>query len=80
MNSIVKLHLVTLSTGKPHPLAENPVLLIPDRFSWMGPLFTLSGDYLCAISALESCDDDTAVWVWNWKTGKLHIVCLFSLH
>jgi len=76
ITSSVKVHLLKLSDGKPHPRAQNPLLeykipLTPTERGWglevviwenrLGCLFT---------SALENEWVDTLV-VWDWTTGDL---------
>lgn len=77
MNRAVEIRLFSLSTGQPHPLAENHLLNIPDYATKRGFMLTLAGHYLCVVDAFESCGETTRLWVWNWKTGKLHLVRVY---
>ncbi|KAF9267047.1 hypothetical protein L218DRAFT_955523 [Marasmius fiardii PR-910] len=73
--SKVDLCLYQFSTGKPHPLAKQPVLDIVSKELDLGaPVVNceIVGDYLALVISywlipMGPCE----VIVWNWKTGKV---------
>ncbi|KAG7085483.1 hypothetical protein E1B28_003046 [Marasmius oreades] len=69
-----ELSLYQLSTGKPHPLAKQPVLEVMREESQLGaPVVNceIVGDYLALIVSFWFPIGPCEVFVWNWKTGNV---------
>lgn len=77
--SIINIHLLSLSSGGPHPLAEKPCFHVqPELVEWDGPTVSVAGDFLRVSNTDDASGENSDIWVWNWKTGKLHLVCVYS--
>lgn len=80
----VKVHLLKLSDGKPHPRARNPLLeyeipLIPTLNGWRLEVVIWENRLGCLFtSALEDEWVDSLV-IWDWTTGDLVRVRSISL-
>ena len=75
MVSGANIHLLTLSTGLPHPQAQQQVLhLTLAASSPDGTSISVSGNLLGVMSAAELCIDSTELHVVNWRTGETRLV------
>ncbi|KAF8973551.1 hypothetical protein BDZ97DRAFT_1775683 [Flammula alnicola] len=67
-----RLHLRSLSTGKPHPLAKNAVLSLPQVESDIEVSYNIQifGD-LIGVYFFPSSIPENEVGLWDWKTSEL---------
>lgn len=66
-----------MSTGQPHPLPQQCVLDISNSSEMQSCALTLAGQYLCAMKKPAYQGGSNEMWVWNWRTGELHMVCAY---
>jgi hypothetical protein len=63
-------HVLSLSTGRPHPLAANDGLVeMPEGRTIFAGASGLCGDYIGA-TAYSPSEKSTYLVLWNWKTGE----------
>ncbi|KAF8167746.1 hypothetical protein B0H34DRAFT_682904 [Crassisporium funariophilum] len=70
-----RVHLRTLSNGKPHPLARDaPVLSLPQVTEEGSVSYTIqiSGNFL-AVHFCPNTIGENELAIWNWKTGVLQV-------
>ena len=79
------LHLLSLSTGKSHPLAScSTIQLCAVRWVLARPnaAVEIIGDYIIVLLpdawAIPGDGNDDELYIVNWKTGSNTLVCLFS--
>ena len=82
----IKIHLMSLSTGEPHPEVSTPIpayTISPDRgnYAWITMRewcynIRVHGDYLgIFFENVYGGDLGTReLCVWNWRTGELRMV------
>ena len=73
--STYRIFLFALSTGQPHPLSANEGVLClePSRRHSLGnSKHEISGDFLGMITQRSDVFDDR-LFIWNWKTGIIHV-------
>lgn len=83
----VKIHLIKMSTGEPHPVASQPVIGVP-RMPFLPGNCSVSieivGDTLGVLFNLSrflhghGAGAAITFLLYNWKTGKLRLVSLPS--
>ncbi|KAG8779045.1 hypothetical protein FRC12_024675 [Ceratobasidium sp. 428] len=77
INRVQKIHLRSLQTGLPHPLAEVPVITSIDRSNLMFTSHSLQivGPYMTLLSS-DTFRVSARSWVsvWDWTTGILMTV------
>ncbi|KAG6844656.1 hypothetical protein H0H87_005107 [Tephrocybe sp. NHM501043] len=74
--NVIEIHLLQLSTGKPHPLAKNPVLFISEtRASQPSMLIEIVGDHLVLVMSQHTPHFHflDSLRVFEWKTGVLKL-------
>ena len=79
--SSYSIFLFALSTGQPHPLSANGGVLHlePSRRPSLGnSKHELSGDFLGMITQSSDVFDDR-LFIWNWKTGIVHVKMVLFL-
>ncbi|KAG6825958.1 hypothetical protein H0H92_001725 [Tricholoma furcatifolium] len=77
--NIVQMHLIQFSTGKPHPLAQQPVLTVEESALTHAPtVIGVVGDHLVAILGGSSYDRSVhdRFYILEWKTGIVKLVRL----
>ena len=84
-NMTLEMRLLSLSTGQPHPLAEQPVIFIATKSLPLGIYgihIEVIGDFLIYLVTLEEWVRDQDVFsLVRWKMGEVHIVSLsFTAH
>ncbi|KAG6856317.1 hypothetical protein H0H87_005597 [Tephrocybe sp. NHM501043] len=69
----VEVHLLQFSTGKPHPLAREPVLFVRKAHgpTAAGVGIEIVGDYLALITTPSSTELAARFCVFAWKTGNI---------
>jgi hypothetical protein len=79
----INLHLLSLTTGLPHPQARTPLISVnyDGRVGRLGVRADISQDLLGFMAHLEFFEGISELWVWNWKCGTLYLVshCLVSV-
>lgn len=70
-----RVHLLQLSTGKPHPGAQYPII---DGQTWSDCEIEIQGSILAILSREESFASYGHLQVWNWRTGASHPVSKLS--
>ena len=73
----VKLYVLSTTTGKQHPLAQQPILELPASEIGVFTAIRIRED-LCAV-AMNSGRTAYRIFVWHWKTGECLAVRLFGL-
>ncbi|KAG6827573.1 hypothetical protein H0H92_011266 [Tricholoma furcatifolium] len=69
---VMQIRLIQFSTGKPHPLAQEPVLTVEESARTMpSAVIGVVGDHLVAILAKNSRDISVhdRLYILEWKTG-----------
>ena len=68
----VSLHLRQLSTGSPHPLAQNPSILLQVRpdVGQLGVIIEVSGPNLLLLLKTTWADVPDWLALYNWYTGE----------
>ena len=84
-NMILQLHLLSFSTGQPHPLAEQPIIFIAAKTLPLGicnHLVEIVGDVLVLlITFLEEWNEnEDMLFVVLWKRGEAHCVSVSGLY
>ena len=72
----INLHLLSLSTGNPHPLAHTPLISVDynGRDGHLGVRADISRETLGFMAYLEFFEGISELWVWDWKHGRLRLV------
>lgn len=72
----VNLHLLSLTTGLPHPLAHEPLISIDydGRNKSLGVRTDISQGLLGFMIYLEFFEGISELWVWDWKHATLRLV------
>ena len=73
----VKLYVLSTTTGKQHPLAQQPILQLPESGTGVFKAIRIRED-LCAV-AMNSGGTEYRIFVWHWKTGECLAVRPFGL-
>ena len=81
--TILELRLLSVSTGQPHPLAEQPVIFIDKKIlplDRQSAEIEVVGDFLILLITYfeRSMNKDTFFFV-HWKTGQTHCVSVPGL-
>ena len=84
-NVILQLHLLSFSTGRSHPLAEQPIIFIAAKSLPLGicnALIEIVGDVLVLlITFLEEWNENEDMFsVVLWKRGEAHCVSVSGLY
>ncbi|KIP03342.1 hypothetical protein PHLGIDRAFT_244364 [Phlebiopsis gigantea 11061_1 CR5-6] len=71
----MRVHLLSLHTGKPHPHAQVPVFTVDysDNDGRIGVNAECCGDSLGVMVTTRFFDGICELLVWNWKTGQLRL-------
>jgi len=73
---IFQFHLLSFSTGRSHPLAEQPVIFICTKslpLDICNVVIEIFGDFLVLlVTFLEESDENEMFFVVLWKRGKAH--------
>ncbi|KAA1474117.1 hypothetical protein DENSPDRAFT_313633 [Dentipellis sp. KUC8613] len=80
-NLVLELRLLSFSTGKPHPQAENHTLFVDNRTPHFGRssiLIEIVGDYLALLLTFPwvRMGEGDAFYLVNWKKGILNRVAM----
>jgi len=83
-NMIFQFHLLSFSTGRSHPLAEQPVIFISTKSLPLGicnVVIEIVGDFLVLlVTFLEELDENEMFFVVLWKRGEAHRVSVSGLY
>jgi hypothetical protein len=75
---ILELRLLSFSTGQPHPLAEQPVIFIDEKFlplDRQSAEIEVVGDFIILlITYFERSRNEDRFFFVRWKTGLTHCV------
>lgn len=79
------MHLLSLKTGRPHPLARNAHLSKDVDAQGSSPCFNFQirifGEYIGLMGDLDDDDGGAELLVWQWKTGVLkQMVHFFNVY
>ena len=82
---ILQLHLLSISTGRSHPLAEQPIIFIATKSLPLGicnVVIEIAGDFLVLLITFleEWTEDDDMFFVVLWKTGETRCVSVSGLY
>jgi hypothetical protein len=75
----LQLQLLSFSTGRPHPLAEQPVIFIATKSLPLGNptvLIEVVGDFVILMVAFleEWNENENMFFLVRWKEGEAHCV------
>lgn len=74
---MMKLHLLSLSKGEPHPMSTGPIAACVHTSVQPGPLSVdlgVSKNCLGILVNIESFHSYCELLVWNWRTGYEYLV------
>jgi len=82
---ILQLRLLSVSTGQPHPLAEQPVIFIATKSLPLGDpnvLIDLVGDFVVLLVTFleEWNENEDMFFLVSWKKGEAHCVSVSMLY
>lgn len=68
-----------MSTGRPHPLSSKPAtLLFTSKYLYeRSYIIQVSCDHVGILVSAQECDNE--LFVWDWKSGGLRMVCKFPI-
>ena len=83
-NMILQLHLLSFSTGQPHPFAEQPIIFIAAKAPPLGicnAVVEIVGDFLVLLIVFleEWNENEDMFFVVLWKKGEVHCVSISGL-
>lgn len=71
----IKVHLLSLRTGSPHPCADNPVISLQHaELDLYASRVYVYGTFLGVMSAGCSWEDQTELWIIDWRHGVTFLV------
>jgi len=78
---ILQLHLLSFSTGQPHPFAEQPIIFIAAKSPPLGicnAVVEIVGDFLVLLIGFleEWNENEDMFFVVLWKKGEAHCVSI----
>jgi len=79
-HAILEIRLLSVSTGQPHPLAEQPIVFI-DKKVWplgnWGIEIKIVGDFLILLIAFSKWSGNKDIFILvRWKSGLMHCVSI----
>ncbi|KAG6840243.1 hypothetical protein C0991_007991 [Blastosporella zonata] len=80
---LIEIRLLQFSTGKPHPLAREPVLFVRETNSWTRPsiLMEIVGNHLVLVlthvRVMQFVQGRDRMYVFEWKTGTVKLKTKF---
>ncbi len=81
----LEIRLLRFSTGQPHPLAEQPIILITTKSLLLGHcnvLIEIVGDFLALLIMFPWARDEheDMFFLVRWKKGEVHCVSVITAH
>lgn len=82
--TILQLQLLSFSTGRPHPLAKQPVIFLTTKSLPLGNptvLIEVVGDFVILMVAFleEWNENENMFFLVRWKEGEAHSVSVSNL-